>query len=152
MPEPALTVSSKLTATDLPLRTERLVIRAFRSADAEDLFAYRSQPEVTRYLYREPEALNACTKLVRGRSHVSSLVKANAITLACELSESSQLIGEVTLLWVKRDHLQGELGFVFNPDFHGRGLATRRRDRCCASASRDTACISQNASASGMAA
>jgi hypothetical protein len=34
------------------------------------------------------------------------------------------VVGEVNLQWLSRDHRQGEIGFVFNPDYQGNGLAT----------------------------
>ena len=36
---------------DAPLVTERLVLRPFTPDDLDDLYAYRSRPEVARYLY-----------------------------------------------------------------------------------------------------
>jgi RimJ/RimL family protein N-acetyltransferase len=38
--------------------------------------------------------------------------------------EAGRVIGEVGLRRLSREHRQGETGFVFNPDYHGRGLAT----------------------------
>ena len=39
---------------DLPLRTERLLLRAFTADDLAVVRDYRGRPEVTRYLYHEP--------------------------------------------------------------------------------------------------
>jgi RimJ/RimL family protein N-acetyltransferase len=44
--------------------------------------------------------------------------------LAVVWREVGQVIGEVKLEWLSRQHHQGEIGFVFNPDYHGKGLAT----------------------------
>src|SRR5438045_3484763 len=41
---------------DLPIRTERLSLRAFQESDLEALASYRSRPDVTRYLYWVPES------------------------------------------------------------------------------------------------
>jgi RimJ/RimL family protein N-acetyltransferase len=30
----------------------------------------------------------------------------------------------VELVWLSREHRQGEVGFVFNPEYQGKGLAT----------------------------
>jgi len=38
--------------------------------------------------------------------------------------ESGKVIGEVGLKWLSREHRQGEIGFIFNSDYQGRGLAT----------------------------
>jgi RimJ/RimL family protein N-acetyltransferase len=34
--------------------TERLRLRPYEMGDLDDLFAYRTRPDVTRYVYREP--------------------------------------------------------------------------------------------------
>jgi RimJ/RimL family protein N-acetyltransferase len=38
------------------------------------------------------------------------------------------VIGEVHLQWLNREHRQGEIGFVINPDHHGNGFATEAAD------------------------
>ena len=38
------------------LETERLVLRRMKRSDADDMFEYASDPEVTRYLLWEPHA------------------------------------------------------------------------------------------------
>ena len=46
------------------------------------------------------------------------------LVLAVELPETGQMIGEVVLIWTSREHRQGEVGYIFHPDHHGRGYAT----------------------------
>ena len=46
-----------------------------------------------------------------------------ALTLAVILRETGQHVGEVTLFVQSAEHRGGEIGFVFHPDFHGRGYA-----------------------------
>ena len=41
-----------------------------------------------------------------------------------ETIEGETLIGEVSLIWRSAEARQGELGWIFHPDFHGRGYAT----------------------------
>jgi RimJ/RimL family protein N-acetyltransferase len=38
--------------------------------------------------------------------------------------EAGTVVGEAGLKLISRESRQGEIGFVFNPDYHGRGLAT----------------------------
>jgi RimJ/RimL family protein N-acetyltransferase len=40
------------------------------------------------------------------------------------LKETSQLIGYGGLFLLSAEHRQGEIGFVFHPDHHGKGYAT----------------------------
>jgi RimJ/RimL family protein N-acetyltransferase len=106
------------------LETERLIIRPFMLEDAEDLYAYLSRPKVMRYLYSEPRSLEEAQAIALDRSQRVTLEQADSITLACVLRSEGRVIGDVTLMWRSKDHLQGELGFVFNPDYQGSGLAT----------------------------
>jgi RimJ/RimL family protein N-acetyltransferase len=46
------------------------------------------------------------------------------LALAVVWREVGRVVGEVNLGWTSRVHRQGEFGFVFNPEFQGRGLAT----------------------------
>jgi len=108
-----------------PVETDRLILRPFRAGDLDDLYAYHSSPEVTRYLYWDPrdrvqaaEALNR--KLSQGRLDTEG----EHLVLAVVRRDRERVIGEVNLLWVSRRHRQGEIGFVFNPDHQGRGFAT----------------------------
>src|SRR5690606_11607771 len=47
-----------------------------------------------------------------------------ALSLAAELADTGVVVGDLTLFWHSRTHRHGEIGFVFNPAYHGRGLAT----------------------------
>ena len=46
------------------------------------------------------------------------------LALGVALQATNRIIGEVTLLWHSAEHRQGEIGFVFNPQFQGQGYAT----------------------------
>jgi len=107
-----------------PIQSQRLLIRPFTEADLDDLFAFQSREEVTRYLYWDP----------RDREEVAQVLKAwtvppamdtdgQALVLAAELQESSRVIGSLHLFLRSVEHLQGEIGFVINPAYQGRGLA-----------------------------
>jgi RimJ/RimL family protein N-acetyltransferase len=108
-----------------PIKTERLLLRPFTENDLDDAFAFQSREDVTQYLYWNP----------REREEVGEVLKqwmvpqpmdadGHALVLAAELQESGRVIGSLHLFQRSVEHLQGEIGFVFNPDFGGRGLAT----------------------------
>jgi len=46
------------------------------------------------------------------------------LTFAVMWCEVGRVVGEAGLMLLSREHRQGETGFVFNPDYHGSGLAT----------------------------
>jgi RimJ/RimL family protein N-acetyltransferase len=110
---------------DYPIETARLLLRPFGPGDLDDLYAYRSRPDVARYVYWE-----ACDR-AQAREALGQKVRqttldheGHALVLAAVWREVGRVVGEVTLQWLSREHRQGEIGFVFNPDYHGRGLAT----------------------------
>jgi RimJ/RimL family protein N-acetyltransferase len=110
---------------DYPVRTPRLALRAFRRDDLDALYDFHRLPEVARYLYHEPRSRAEVSVLLQGKIAASTLATdGKALCLAAELAATGQLVGDCTLFWLSRPHQQGEIGFVFHPAFHGRGLAT----------------------------
>jgi RimJ/RimL family protein N-acetyltransferase len=97
------------------LTTERLVLRPFRpDDDLDDAYAYMSDPDVVRYLYWE----------VRTRDEVRAfLAERGSHVLAVELAADGRVIGEVLLRRADDEHRQGELGYVLNPAYQGKGYA-----------------------------
>ncbi len=110
---------------DYPVRTSRLALRPFIADDLDALYEFHRLPEVTRYLYHEPRNRAEVSVLLEGKM-ASSVLTADgkALCLAAELAATGWLVGDCTLFWLSRAHQQGEIGFVFNPAFQGRGLAT----------------------------
>jgi RimJ/RimL family protein N-acetyltransferase len=108
-----------------PVRTGRLLLRPLAPADTDALLAYRSRPEVCRYLPFEP-----MTREVIGQRMASQWARTEltdegqALTLGIELPATGQLVGDVVLFWHSREHAGGELGYVLHPDFGGHGYAT----------------------------
>lgn len=109
----------------LPIRTERLILRAFRADDFDAVFAMQSRPDVARFLYwdarTDAEVREALTKKV---ASTAIREEEDILFLAAELYATGQLVGDVVLQWVSRQHLSGEIGFIVHPDHQGRGYAT----------------------------
>ena len=115
---------------DYPLRTQRLSLRPLSERDVDSLVAYRSLPEVCRYVPFEPMDEAA----VRERLHRSWGLRAlkaegDVLFLGVELTASGQLVGDVMLRWSSVEHRGGEIGYVFNPAFAGQGYATEAAHR-----------------------
>ena len=109
---------------ELPILTERLVLRQFTRGDVEAVFAYRQREDVARYLFDGPMTFESCAEAVQARIRQVSLAAENdRVTLAVVRREDDRLVGEVTLIWRSVVSRQGEVGYVFNPVFHGRGYA-----------------------------
>lgn len=108
-----------------PIETERLYMRPFWDSDLEELHNFYSRPDVARYLYWEAKDLEETRQSLAVKVKNTSFREDNSTyLLAVVLKENSALIGEVMLFQRSIEHRQGEIGFVFNPEYHGRGYAT----------------------------
>ena len=106
---------------DLPeLETERLLLRKLRLGDAEAMFAYASDPEVTRYVlfetHRSVEDSESFLRLAtegyeRGDFGVWGVV----------LKDSGAFVGTCSME-VNPEHARAELGYVLSREHWGRGL------------------------------
>ncbi|GLY52637.1 GNAT family N-acetyltransferase [Lentzea sp. NBRC 102530] len=107
---------------EYPIRTERLVLRPFEPQDFDDLHAYRSSPEVCRYIYSESATPKATAARLEKSLAMGELTEeGDWLVLAVCLQD--EVIGDVVLRWRSKANWQGEVGYVFNPDFTGRGYA-----------------------------
>ena len=110
---------------DYPIRTERLLIRPYATGDVDALYAYQRLREVHRYLYTEPRTRAEVQAMVAERAGARSPTGAGqAFQLVAELADTGELVGDCVLFWHSEEHAQGEIGYVLNPAYHGRGLAT----------------------------
>jgi RimJ/RimL family protein N-acetyltransferase len=114
-----------------PIRTPRLCLRPFERRDLGAYLAYASRPDVVRYMYWDADDQAAHEeRLERYLTRTRLQEEGDVLTLAVEVdgqpepAPASRVIGEVLLFWRNRIHRQGEIGFAFHPDFHGRGYAS----------------------------
>jgi len=108
-----------------PVETPRLTLRPFSPGDFDDLYAYQSRPDVARYLYWDArDNVQVREALVRQCDEITLSAEGDWLTFAVVWREARRVVGEVGLRLISRENRQGEIGFVFNPDYHGRGLAT----------------------------
>ncbi|MDX6284287.1 MAG: hypothetical protein QOH03_5358 [Kribbellaceae bacterium] len=109
---------------ELPIETDRLTLRRYLETDYDDLLKLQSSPEVARFLLYGPRTPEQVKQALAGRlAEVPMDTDGQALTVAVILRETGQHVGEVTLFVHSVEHNSGELGFVFHPEFHGRGYA-----------------------------
>ncbi|MBE6596943.1 MAG: GNAT family N-acetyltransferase [Ruminococcaceae bacterium] len=105
------------------LSTERLTLRALCPVDAEDMFEYSRRGDLTEYLLWSPHESLAYTreylKYVGTRYAVGDFYD-----WAVVLRESGKMIGTCGFTRIDTVNEWGEIGYVLNPDYHGRGYAT----------------------------
>ncbi len=95
-----------------------------RDGDLDDLHAIQSREDVNRYLYWSARNREEVAEVITKRIGMAALEReGDILVLAVELRETGTVIGDVNLAWLSEQHRQGEFGFVFHPDHHGRGYA-----------------------------
>jgi RimJ/RimL family protein N-acetyltransferase len=108
-----------------PIITDRLVLRPYAESDFDDVYDIQSRPSVARYLYwgaRDPgQVRESLARKIRESVLVN---EGDMLSLAVALPEAGTVVGDVILKWVSRQHRQGEIGYMFHPEFGGRGYAT----------------------------
>ena len=117
-------------APALPLHTERLRLRAFEPADERFLWDLYSRPETHTWLYSSALTRDRLAALVEQRVGESVLhTEGVPLRLAVVEAASGAVVGDVALTAAAVKHARGELGFVFHPDWGGRGYATEAAAR-----------------------
>jgi RimJ/RimL family protein N-acetyltransferase len=108
-----------------PYRTQRLVLRPFTPRDLEPFMAMHSDPEVVRYVPYPPLTREQAEERLGAIATMTAIDdEAQNLRFAVVLPETDALIGDVSMWCPPSDRLQAEIGYVFNPRFHGRGYAT----------------------------
>ena len=109
-------------SVDLPLVTDRLVLRAHRMTDLDDLLLFHSDPDVVRYVpwpVRDRPATEETLRTKLGQTVLDE--HGQWLVLAVEERSTGTVIGEVLLKWASER--QGELGFAFGRSHQGQGYA-----------------------------
>jgi RimJ/RimL family protein N-acetyltransferase len=107
------------------LRTERLLLRAYREEDFPALYAMRSDVENARYVYWAPQTEEEVREtLARKIASVAIRAEGDVLALAVEHRASGEVVADVILCWISAEHALGEVGYVVHPDHAGQGYAT----------------------------
>jgi RimJ/RimL family protein N-acetyltransferase len=100
-------------------------LRPLTALDTPDLLAYRGREDVCRYVPFPPmDAREIAARLAGVWSRTYLDDEGQSLTLGVELAATGHLIGDVVLFFHSAVHRSGEIGYVINPDFSGRGYAT----------------------------
>lgn len=110
------------------LETERLILRPMRVSDADDMFDYARREDVTTYLLWAPHPGKSYTesylRYLQGRYALGEFYDWAVVE-----KEGGKMIGTCGFTRIDFPHDGGELGYVLNPDYHGRGYATEAAER-----------------------
>jgi [ribosomal protein S5]-alanine N-acetyltransferase len=114
----------------VPITTERLLLRPITMKDAPDIFAYASNPEVTKYVrFVTHKSLRDTYAFIRRVQ--ASYRKSITPLWGMEVKASGRLIGASGFLqWPNADQ-RAELGYVIHPHFWGQGYVTEAAQALC---------------------
>ena len=105
------------------LETERLLLRPMRKDDADDMYAYASRADVTEYLLWSPHPSRGYTEDYLG--YISSRYRlGDFYDWAVIERESGKMIGTCGFTRFDLPNNSAEIGYVLNPEYHGKGYAT----------------------------
>ena len=109
----------------LPIRTSRLVLRAFAVEDRDPLYAFHSDPAAVRYVPFPPRTRDQVVEVLRRKAANTELrQEGDLLELAVAPADDPTLIGDVLLALRSVEHQTLELGYIFAPASGGRGYAT----------------------------
>jgi len=109
---------------ELPIETDRLLLRNFQKSDLDAVMSYHALPDVQRYLdwkARDKVEVQAAldTMIQEHRMHRPG----DAISLAVVRKSDNALIGQVSLRWTDATAGQAELRFIVGPTYRRQGYA-----------------------------
>lgn len=105
----------------LTIATARLQLRDLEERDIPQLFWLRSNDRVMQYIDVEKPATEADSALHYER--LKSGPKNNTgISWAITLKEAGEMIGNIGLFNIQKEHYRTEIGYFLHPDYHRKGI------------------------------
>lgn len=99
-------------------------LRRCRADDVDAVFAYRSRVDVAAHLRAGTWTREHTERELAIYAAASFDEAGHELVLLAETRDASAVAGEVGLVWRAAPIPIAEVGYVFNPDLGGRGLAT----------------------------
>ena len=113
---------SNINFTHFPnLTTERLTLRQLSTNDQQDIFALRSDPEINKYLDRQPgktieDARNFINKVT------DNIRNNNSIYWAITLANTGTFVGTICVFNFSNEKSSCEIGYELMTKFQGQGV------------------------------
>jgi [ribosomal protein S5]-alanine N-acetyltransferase len=106
----------------LPIATRRLRLRDFMKSDIDAIYAYSSDPRVTKFLFFGPRDEDGAADYLDGLLASQEEIPRTRFELAVEESASSRVIGACDLSLIERNVV--DLGYMLGLADWGKGYAT----------------------------
>ena len=112
----------QLRTLRLPIGTARLTLRDFVKLDFDAIYAYSSDPRVTKYLFFGPRDADGTADYLEGLLDSQTEIPRTRFELAVEEIESGRVIGACDLSMIERNVV--DLGYMLGLPDWGKGYAT----------------------------
>ncbi len=104
----------------IPIQTDRLLLRPFRSSDAQDIFDMYSDPKVMRFWSSPPwESVERAHEVIE--RDIKAFQNGEHLCLVLERAEDSRLIGQCTLFKFSESCRRAEIGYCLASWTWGNG-------------------------------
>ncbi|TBL80008.1 N-acetyltransferase [Paenibacillus thalictri] len=104
------------------LETTRLMIRELTAEDAADVHEYASNADVARYMIWGPNTEEETAQFIDRAIEMQRQQPRTGYEMAVVSKENGKLLGGCGIYIYA--HLQGEIGYCFNPLYWGQGFAS----------------------------
>jgi ribosomal-protein-alanine N-acetyltransferase len=112
----------KLDFSPFPtLETDRLILREIKHTDVKEVFFYRSDKEIMKFIPRpiaetEQDALNHIEMIQ------DAIAKEEGINWGITLKGDDKIIGIAGLYRINKPSFRAEIGYLLDPKHHGKGI------------------------------
>lgn len=103
------------------LETENLILRQINTNDVTAVFKLRSNAETMKYIPR-PLAKTMDDALTFINEGTTSIEKNELINWAIANKTENKLVGMIGFFRMQPENFRGEIGYILNPDFQGKGI------------------------------
>jgi len=111
-----------MAATEMTVKTDRLILRPFESSDFDEVLAYYALPDVQRYLdWKARDKVEAKSAFEAMRKQTRLTRPGEVLTLAVVRKSDGKVTGHVSLRYTDATAAQGEVRFAIAPVFRRKG-------------------------------
>lgn len=105
----------------LPIHTERLIVRRLQQSDLERFASYRADPVLARYQGWSPMSLDEAREFIGSMRTQPMLEPENWVQLGIANATDDDLLGDIGLCL--HENGDAEIGFTLRQDAQGNGVA-----------------------------
>lgn len=110
------------------LKTKNLILRQITIDDDKEVFELRSNPQTMKFIPRPlAETIEDAQNFVTECN--ASIEKNELINWAITQKKDAKLIGMIGFFRMQPENFRGEVGYILNPDFHGKGIMKEALDK-----------------------